>query len=158
MSINLEQIDELRKRANVSYEDAKNALDQSDGNLIEALVYLEKQNKIKPDGKSSSDNTFCGDKLFEKVKKIIKKCNETKLIITKNDVVILNICITLVILITVVAAPVVIVALILAFATNHKIRIRKKNDEDSEVNKVFDKISVVVNKVATKITDEMKTE
>ena len=51
MSINLEQIDELRKRANVSYEDAKNALEQSDGNLIDALVYLEKQNKIKPEEK-----------------------------------------------------------------------------------------------------------
>ncbi len=34
MSINLEQIDELRKRANVSYEDAKNALEQSQETLL----------------------------------------------------------------------------------------------------------------------------
>ena len=48
MSINLEQIDELRKRANVSYEDAKNALEQNEGDIIKSLIYLEKQNKIKP--------------------------------------------------------------------------------------------------------------
>ncbi|HEY8888648.1 MAG TPA: DUF4342 domain-containing protein [Clostridium sp.] len=158
MSINLEQVDELRKRANVTYEDAKNALEQSDGNLIEALIYLEKQNKIKPEEKSSSDCTFSRSKFFEKIKKIIKKGNETKLVIKKNDLVILNLSITLVIIITAVAAPVVITGLILAFATKHKIRIQKKNNEDSEVNKVFDKISVVVNKVTTKINEEMKTE
>jgi len=158
MSINLEQVDELRKRANVTYEDAKNALEQSDGNLIEALIYLEKQNKINPEKKYSSDCTFSGSKFFEKIKKIIRKGNETKLIIKKNDVVILNLSITLVIIITAVASPVVIAGLILAFVTNHKIRIQKKNNEDSEVNKVFDKISVVVNKVTTKITEEMKTE
>jgi len=153
MSINLEQIDELRKRANVSYEDAKDALEKSDGNLIEALVYLEKQNKIKPEEKPSKGCNF-----FKMVKNLIKKGNETKLIIKKNDVVVLNICLTLVVVAIIVASPFVILALILALATNHKIRIKKKNDEDSQVNKIFDKMSVVVNKVTSKISEEMKTE
>jgi len=153
MTINLEQIDELRKRANVSYEDAKNALEQSVGNLIEALVYLEKQNKIKPEEYTSSECKF-----FKKIKKLIKKGNETKLVIRKNDIVVLNICVTLGIIVTIVAPPLVIASLIFALVTNHKIKIKKKNDEDSEVNKFFDKMSVVVNKVTTKITEEMKTE
>ena len=153
MSINLEQIDELRKRANVSYEDAKNALELCQGNLIEALVYLEKQNKIKPEETPSSECTF-----FKKVKKLIKKGNETKLIVKKEDTVVLNICVTLAIILTIVVTPLVIGALILALATNHKIRIQKKNHEDLEVNKIFDKMSVAVTKVTTKITEEMKTE
>jgi len=153
MSINLEQIDELRKRANVSYEDAKNALEQSSGNLIEALVYLEKQNKIKPEETPCSENKF-----FKKVKKLIKKGNETKLIVKKDDTVVLNICVTLAVIVTIVVPPIVITALILALVTNHKIRIQKKNSEDSEVNKIFDKLSVAVNKVTTKISEEMKTE
>ena len=153
MSINLEQIDELRKRANVSYEDAKNALEQCEGNLIEALVYLEKQNKIKPEEQPCN-----GSKIFKKIKKLIKKGNETKLIVKKEETVVLNICVTLCVIITIVATPFVIGALILALATNHKIRIQKKNHEDLEVNKIFDKMSVAVNKVTTKITEEMKTE
>ncbi|MGH4123938.1 MAG: DUF4342 domain-containing protein [Clostridium sp.] len=153
MSINLEQIDELRKRANVSYEDAKAALEQSDGDLLCALVYLEKQNKIKPGEIPSSESKF-----FKKVKKLIKKGNETKIIVKKDDAVVLNICVTLGVIITIVATPIVITALILALATNHKIRIQKKNNEDLEVNNFFDKMSLAVNKVTTKITEEMKTE
>lgn len=153
MSINLEQIDELRKRANVSYEDAKSALEQSEGDLIEALVYLEKQNKIKPDEKTCNSGNS-----FKKIISLIKKGNETKLVIKKNDLVVLNINVTLVTIITIVAAPLVIAALILALATKHKIRIIKKNNEDSHVNKIFDKMSNAFNKVTTKITEEMKTE
>ncbi|MGH4138816.1 DUF4342 domain-containing protein [Clostridium sp.] len=153
MTINLEQIDELRKRANISYEDAKNALEQSGGDLISALVYLEKQNKIKPEEIPSSEIKF-----LKKIKKLIKKGNETKLIVKKDDSVVLNICVTLGIIVTVVATPVVIAATILAIVTNHKIRIQKKNSEDSQVNKVFDKMSLAVNKVTTKIKEEMKTE
>jgi len=153
MTINLEQIDELRKRANVSYEDAKNALEQSDGDLISALVYLEKQNKINPEEIRSSESNF-----LRKVKKIIKKGNETKLIVKKDDVVVLNICVTLVTIITIAATPLVIVALLVALATNHKIRIQKKDNDDLEVSKIFDKMSVAVNKVTTKIKEELKTE
>ena len=42
MSVNLELIDELRKRANVSYEDARDALEKCNGDMVEALIYLEK--------------------------------------------------------------------------------------------------------------------
>jgi hypothetical protein len=158
MSINLEQIDELRKRANVSYEDAKGALEQCEGNLIEALVYLEKQNKINLEEKPCNESTCSGSKFFKMIKKLIKKGNETKLIVKKDDAVILNICVTLVVILSIVATPLVIIALILALATNHKIRLQKKNHEDLEVNKIFDKMSVAVNKVTTKIAEEMKTE
>jgi len=153
MSINLEQIDELRKRANVSYEDSKNALETSNGNLIEALVFLEKQGKIK-----EPETTRCEGQFFKKVKRLIKKGNETKLIVEKDDTVVLNVCITIVIIVTIAAAPLTIIALLVALATNHKIRIKKKDHECSEVNNVFDKMSVAVNKVTTKITEEMKTE
>ena len=153
MSINLEQIDELRKRANVSYGDAKNALEQNEGNIIESLIYLEKQNKIKPDDKTCNDSTF-----FNKIKILIKKGNETKLVIKKNDNIVLNICMTLAVILTIVATPIIIVGLILAILTKHKIRIVTKNNEDSDVNKIFDKMSVVVNNVTTKIKEEMKTE
>ena len=44
--INLEQVEELRKRANISYEEAK-SFRRSKWRYIEAIIYLEKQNKIK---------------------------------------------------------------------------------------------------------------
>jgi hypothetical protein len=153
MSINLEQIDELRKRANVSYEDAKNALEHCSGDLIEALVFLEKQNKIKPEVEHCKQNNF-----LRAIKKLIKKGNETKFIVEKHDIVVLNISLTILTILTVVVTPIVIAGLILALVTNHKLKIQKKNHEDLEVNNVFDKMSTAFNKVSTKITEELKSE
>jgi hypothetical protein len=49
--VTLEQVEKLRERANVSYDEAKAALEATGGDLLEALIYLEKQGKVKaPDG------------------------------------------------------------------------------------------------------------
>ena len=58
MNITLEQIDILRKRANVSYKEAKDALEKNNGNMVEALTYLEEQNRIKPEGIKIGDSSF----------------------------------------------------------------------------------------------------
>ena len=41
-----EMVEKLRQKANVSYEEAKAALENSDWDLLDALVYLESQGKI----------------------------------------------------------------------------------------------------------------
>ncbi len=41
-----ELVEKLREKAKVSYEDAKAALEQNEWDLLDALVYLEKQGKI----------------------------------------------------------------------------------------------------------------
>ncbi len=43
----LEQVEKLRQRANVSYDEAKAALDATNGDLLEAIIYLEKQGRVK---------------------------------------------------------------------------------------------------------------
>ncbi len=43
MNINLEQIDLLRERANVSYNEARETLQECNNDIIEALVYIEKK-------------------------------------------------------------------------------------------------------------------
>jgi hypothetical protein len=48
MTTTLEQVEILREKANVSYDEAKEALDAVDGDLLEALIYLEKQGKVAP--------------------------------------------------------------------------------------------------------------
>lgn len=43
--VTLEQVEKLREKANVNFEDAKAALEASNGDLLDALIYLEKQGK-----------------------------------------------------------------------------------------------------------------
>ena len=42
----LEQVEKLCAMANTSYEEAKAALDAAKGDLLEAIIYLEKQGKV----------------------------------------------------------------------------------------------------------------
>lgn len=46
MEITLEQVERLREKADISYAQAKEALEYSDGNLLDALIYLEERGVI----------------------------------------------------------------------------------------------------------------
>ena len=51
MEITLEQVERLREKAGVSYGRAKEALEYSGGNLLDALIYLEERGDIpRPEG------------------------------------------------------------------------------------------------------------
>jgi len=42
----LEKVEKLREKANVTFAEAKDALDNSGGDILEALIYLENQGKV----------------------------------------------------------------------------------------------------------------
>ncbi len=44
---NLEKVEKIREKTGVSYEAAKEALEASDYDILDAIVYLEKQGKVK---------------------------------------------------------------------------------------------------------------
>lgn len=150
MSITLEQIDLLRERANVSYEDAKDALEKCDNKIVDAIIYLEKAEKIKDTKKESCCNGF-----VEKTKGLIKKGNETKLIIKKQDTNVLNLPVTAAAIIGIIAPPIAVLGIPVALLTSHKIKLEKNTGEELKVNKVLDKVSDAVSSVASKITDEV---
>lgn len=53
----LEQIEKLRERANVTYDEARAAYEAADGDLLEALIYLERQGKVEPPAGGGSFST-----------------------------------------------------------------------------------------------------
>ena len=51
MDITLERVERLREKADVSYAQAKEALEYSGGDLLDALIYLEEEGAIpRPEG------------------------------------------------------------------------------------------------------------
>ena len=46
-TITLEQVEHIKRTANVSYEDAREALVQADGDLLDAMIWLERQGKTR---------------------------------------------------------------------------------------------------------------
>ncbi len=45
--VNLEQVEKLRQRADISYDEAKAALEETNGDILEAIINLEKQNRVE---------------------------------------------------------------------------------------------------------------
>lgn len=148
MSVNLDLIDELKKRANVSYEVAKDALEKCNGDIVEALIYLEKQNKVKTEVPSES--------LIDKIIKLIKKGNVTKFIIQKGENIVLSLPVTLIVIITIFAPYVAIPGVILALILGYKLSFKGENGEDLKVNRDLEKVSQVVDNAKNKIVDDIK--
>lgn len=54
----MEMVEKLKERANITYEEARAALDACGDDLLEALIFLEKQGKVSPpQGGSYSSKT-----------------------------------------------------------------------------------------------------
>ena len=95
MSTNLNQIDELRKRAKVSYSDAKEALEACNDDILEALVYLEKNNRTKSEKAG----------FFDKIGALLKKGSNTRLTMYKQDKIIFNLSMNMTVLIAIITLP-----------------------------------------------------
>jgi len=120
MKVTLEQIDELRNRVNVTYEEAKSTLEKNDGDLIKSIIELEKKkgSKKMEKGNHKEDFTSFVDKLLQ-LKFSVKN---------KNGDTLINVPVVLVLITFVMAFWVVIFGVILAILTSCKMRVyRDKN-------------------------------
>lgn len=114
MKITLEQIDLVRNRTNVSYKDAKEALERFDGDVVEALAYLEEI------GKSPLKQAKVSRPWMDKIKELIQKGNTTKFVVSKDGKIILNIPVNIVIIIAMIGNYVFAAAVLLALVLGYK--------------------------------------
>ncbi|KUO65352.1 MAG: elongation factor Ts [Gracilibacter sp. BRH_c7a] len=152
MNIGIEQIDEMRKRTNCSYQEAKELLEKHDGNLIEAIVEFEKNHGSKQ--KSTSSEKKNGN-FGKKVKDLIQKGFITRFVIEKEENTILNIPINILILAVIITMPLIWIYPIIFIAIyfmGYKIRIRKEEGQEVDINELVDGLG---NKVRT-ATDKMR--
>jgi len=80
MSITLEKVEQVIERTGVSYAEAKLALEESDGDVLDAIIYIE---KIKMINQESKYETV--DELKAWLKELINKGNITRIKISKDD-------------------------------------------------------------------------
>jgi translation elongation factor EF-Ts len=146
MDITLEKVDAVVDRTGVSYKEAKDALEKSDGNVIEAIVYLEQQRKSW--GSSVNDK---GEEVLDKLKEAIRKGNATKIIIKKDGDIIMNIPVTAGAIGTILSLPMAAIGLSAAMLSKCTFEIVR---EDGQIVNVND----VVEKKVDKVKDTFKNE
>ena len=126
MDITLESIDAVRERSGASYEEAREALEASGGNVVDALVYLEQKKKGRTDER------------IEKIKAIVKEGNVNKIRVKKDEKVLLTVPVNVGIvggLVGLTAAPLAILAAgAAAYGFDVKFEIVR---EDGSVSDVF---------------------
>ncbi len=85
--ITLEKVDAVRERTGVSYREAKEALDECQGSVIEALIYLEG----KKSSKWTEEFSVRSGEVMDKVKELIHEGNVNKIRIKQDDKVLVEI-------------------------------------------------------------------
>jgi len=88
--ITLEKIDIIKERTGVSYTDAKEALEECDSDVVNALIYIEA--KQKKSNKFNMDEMYTTkDEFFSWIKDIVKKGNVSRIKIKKDQIVVIDI-------------------------------------------------------------------
>lgn len=167
---NLKSIDKLRSKADISYEEAKNALELNEWDILDAMMYLEEKGKVKKpsisifytneykegynkdfnideNNKDSFNKRSVFEGFFESVCKIIDTGNNIFLAIKKDNKIILKIPLTALGLLVFFTFWLVIPSVIIALFFDIEFYLLSNRVKTEKVNKVFKKISEEVNKV-----------
>lgn len=114
MEITLEKVDEIIRRKKVSYRAAKEALEQNNGDVLEALASLE--------GKKAKANTTT---FWGSVKELIHRISLIRVSFEKEDSVLLDLPLTVVLVLSFIFTPVVIGLGILFLLLGYSLRFRR---------------------------------
>ena len=117
INITLEQIDTIMQRANVSYAEAKAALEQTNGDMVEALLRLEQNQKIKPEAPQAKK---CYGK---RLKAFIHNLNQSAFIMKKGDHTYINLPLAFAILLFILCLPFSFIGIIVALVLGVKMNI-----------------------------------
>ena len=128
-NITLEQIDLIMQRTQVSYSEAKEALEQANGDILEALLLLERKEKSH----KKINNTTT-----EKVTSFIDNLNNTTFIMGKGDRTYIDVPLSIAIIMFILCFHVSLIALIISLIIGVKIQIKGENEIARKIKSTFD--------------------
>lgn len=122
---NLEKIDILRNRMNVSYEEARSALEATGWDVVEALVKLEQ------DEKNRKEEIFVrGNELVAKIKELVRKGNVTKIRVKQDEKVLLEIPVTAGVVGALLAPQLAIIGAVATMVSRSTLEIERSNSQN----------------------------
>ena len=134
MDISIEKVDMVVERTGVSYSKAKEALEKSQGDVVDAIIYIESSSKTFTENLSNK-----GEEIFDKIKESIKKGNVTKIIIKKDGEIIMNIPITAGAIGTVLSPEIALLGVSAALFSKCSFEIVKEDGEIVNLNETIEK-------------------
>ncbi len=163
-----EMVEKLRTKANVTYEEAKAALEASDWDMLDALVLLESEGKVNDSqgGKKYStqekqDKKFYVDvkpevkegfgKVWAWIKSLFQKGNANQFVITRKGEELIAMPITVLVLLLICFWPFSIAVLFVGLFLGARYSFRGPN-----VNTAVDKVNDALNRAANKVSSAVE--
>ncbi|AZO95025.1 DUF4342 domain-containing protein [Iocasia frigidifontis] len=132
---NLEKIDLIRQRIDVSYEKAYQALQETDGNVVEALIKLEKEGDGQKKFNLDTDLFHVkGQDLINKIKNIIKEGNVNKVIVKNDEKTLVEIPVTAGVVSLVLFPYLTLLAGATAMYKDYTLEIERNKEEEQNIN------------------------
>jgi len=134
----IQNIEYLREKANVSYEEAMELLQNSNGDVMRAMIELEKQGRLYSQpadcGKTRDEQQFHDDlnEAKGKAKSFLNKARQTRLVIEKKNQhdekeTVANVSALVAGCVTIFAPHLTMAAGLLTLITGHQVKIESKD-------------------------------
>ena len=161
-------VEKLKNKTNISYEEAKEALEKSNWDILDAIVFLEEKKKIEApsvsvyftNNSNISEEKNHGDEkieesnirrssngIFEFICDVIDKCNNTFLVIKKREKLILKLSMTAIILLILFSFGTFLILYIVALFFEIDFSIVSRDIKTDKVNNIFNEISKYAKKI-----------
>jgi len=128
--ITLEKIELVKDRTGVSYKEAKDALEEADGNVVDAIICIEEKINLSGSNKAIEH----AQQVVEKIKEYVKKGNVARIVIKKDDEALLNLPLNAGIIGAMIAPWAAVVGVVAAFGTKCKIELIKDDGSIIDVS------------------------
>jgi hypothetical protein len=139
MSVTLEKVDEVRNRTGASYADAKEALEFTGGDVLEAIVYIEQTRQDAPKKDTfTNDLSDRGSEVIEKLKELVKKGQVTRVLLQKDSKTVLDIPIVAGAVGALIFTGATAVGILAALATGCELLIVKENDDIIDIREILE--------------------
>jgi len=152
MEITLEKIELVKDRTGVSYKEAKDALEECDGSVVDAIISIE---ETVDQNKGAKVNEFAQDTI-DKVKELVKKGNVSKISVKKDGEILVNIPVNVGIVGAVVAPWGLLAAAIASYGFKCKIEVITNDGNVINVSEKVDNVYDTVKEKSAVIVDEVK--
>jgi len=155
MNITLEMVDDVINRTGASYKEAKEALEFCDGNVLDAIVYIE---TVNSPGVKKNEFKEASNEMLEKLKEIVKKGNVSRILFEKDEKILLDIPVIAGAVGALIFAGPTLVAIIAAIATGCEIKIITDDGQVINLNKKTEEAMKNVKEKVDEFTNNIKKE
>ena len=152
MEITLEKIELVKDRTGVSYKEAKEALEAAEGSVVDAIIAIEETIDEKSKGKFSEQASG----VVASIKEAVKKGNVSKIIVKKDDEVVLNLPLNVGIVGTILAPWAMIAGVLTAFGTKCDIELVREDGSIYDISEMANETLGDIVEKGTIIADEVK--